>query len=207
LGYAVSRIVTDGWRVKALEAVELATGQVRTFAGEHFFSTAPMRDLMRWFDAPPPAEVLRVSDGLVYRDLIIVGLLVRALKIGDESPQGRRLIADNWIYIHEPDVQLSRVQIFNNWSPHLVADPTLVWLGLEYSCNRGDALWNLTDVRMTELATSAMNPLASKRDSPTCWNPTRVAVPSSAFTVPKPSPPGSKLTLNHPAPASATASA
>ena len=45
------------------------SGYVRNFAGEHFFSTAPMRDLMRWFDAPPPAEVLRVSDRLVYREI------------------------------------------------------------------------------------------------------------------------------------------
>ncbi len=44
---------------------------------------------------------------------------------------------DNWIYIQEPDVKLGRLQIFNNWSPDLVADPDTVSLGLEYFCEEG----------------------------------------------------------------------
>ena len=35
-------------------------------------------------------------------------------------------------------MQLGRLQIFNNWSPYLVADPATVWLGLEYFCNKSD---------------------------------------------------------------------
>jgi hypothetical protein len=36
--------------------------------------------------------------------------------------------------VQEPDVILGRLQIFNNWSPYLVADPVKVWIGLEYFC-------------------------------------------------------------------------
>ena len=36
---------------------------------------------------------------------------------------------------------VGRLQIFNNWSPYMVADPDTVWLGLEYFCNEGDELW------------------------------------------------------------------
>jgi protoporphyrinogen oxidase len=97
-----------------------------------------------------------VSDGLVYRDFITVGLLLRSLKISDDTPQGKQLIRDNWIYIQEPDVQLGRLQIFNNWSPSMVADSTKVWLGLEYFCNESDAIWKLSDQRMVALATEEL---------------------------------------------------
>ncbi len=52
---------------------------------------------------------------------------------------------DNWIYIQEPDVKLGRLQVFNNWSPALVADPATIWLGLEYFCAEGDELWSMAD--------------------------------------------------------------
>ena len=151
-GYAVDSIGTDGWQVTSLEATNSATGAKETFTGDYFFSTAPIQELMRWFDVPPPENVREVSEGLVYRDFMTVGLLMSSLKIHDETPQGKKLISDNWIYIQEPDVLLGRLQIFNNWSPFMVANPSHVWLGLEYFCNQSDALWNLSDERMTALA-------------------------------------------------------
>ena len=39
-----------------------------------------------------------------------------------------------------------RIQIFNNWSPYLVAEPEqTVWVGLEYFCNEGDEFWQMSD--------------------------------------------------------------
>jgi protoporphyrinogen oxidase len=76
---------------------------------------------------------------------------VDGLKINDTTPQGKKLIGDNWIYIQEPDVLIGRLQIFNNWSPWMVSDPAKVWLGLEYFCNEGDSLWNLSDEAMIRL--------------------------------------------------------
>ena len=150
-GCRVDRIITEGFRVKAIEA-STGTGRRETFEGSYFFSTAPIQEIMRSFDTAPPKNVLEVSDGLVYRDFITVGLLVRSLLINDSTPQGKKLISDNWIYIQEPDVSLGRLQIFNNWSPFMVADPANVWLGLEYFCNESDEIWNLPDERMVELA-------------------------------------------------------
>jgi len=157
IGCKVERILTDGWRVTGVEAIEVATGERQTFSGDYFFSSAPIREILRSFDTEPPANVLEVSDGLVYRDFITVGLLVRSLRIADDTPQGKQLIRDNWIYIQEPDVQLGRLQIFNNWSPHLVADPGTVWLGLEYFCNEADDLWNLTDDQMSAFAAEELS--------------------------------------------------
>ena len=73
-------------------------------------------------------------------------------RINDDTPQGKKLISDDWIYIQEPDVMLGRLQVFNNWSPFMVADPANVWLGLEYFCTESDEIWNLSDERMAALA-------------------------------------------------------
>jgi protoporphyrinogen oxidase len=150
------RLITDGWRVKALETTD-PSGDRKTFEGEYFFSTAPVQEIMRSFDVAPPKNVLEVSDGLVYRDFITVGLLLRSLKINDRTPKGKQLIRDNWIYIQEPDVQLGRLQVFNNWSPYMAADPANVWLGLEYFCNEADEIWKLSDERMVALATEELS--------------------------------------------------
>jgi len=150
------RLITDGWKVTALETANSA-GERKSFDGDYFFSTAPVQEIMRSFDVAPPKNVLEVSDGLVYRDFMTVGLLLRSLKIHDETPQGKQLIRDNWIYIQEPDVLLGRLQVFNNWSPFMVADAANVWLGLEYFCNESDEIWNLSDDRMVALATEELS--------------------------------------------------
>jgi protoporphyrinogen oxidase len=92
-----------------------------------------------------------VSEGLVYRDFITVGLLAKKLKLteGDGT-----LLKDNWIYIQEPDVMIGRLQIFNNWSPWLTSSQDKVWIGLEYFCNDTDALWKLSDEEMAKFAVS-----------------------------------------------------
>jgi len=151
LGWKVDKInFAEGGplRVASIEAVR-ADGERRTFAGDYFFSTMPMRDLIRAMKIPIPANVLEVSEGLQYRDFITVGLLVDRLKVME--PDGG-LLKDTWIYIQEPDVLLGRLQIFNNWSPYLVSDPAKVWIGLEYFCYETDDLWKLPDEEMKQFA-------------------------------------------------------
>jgi protoporphyrinogen oxidase len=155
-GYRFERILTDGWRVRAVLATNTTTGQSETIEGDYFFSTAPVQELMRSFDVAPPQNVLEVSDGLVYRDFVTVGLLVGSLRINDDTPLGKKLISDNWIYVQEPDVLLGRLQIFNNWSPYMVADQANVWLGLEYFCNKSDKIWSLSDEQMVALASQEL---------------------------------------------------
>ena len=125
------------------------SGERRTFAGDYFFSTMPMRELFRAMRTPIPASVLEVSDGLQYRDFITVGLLADRMKV--REPDGG-LLKDTWIYIQEPDVLLGRLQIFNNWSPYLVGDPSKVWIGLEYFCYDTDDLWKMADDDLKQFA-------------------------------------------------------
>jgi len=137
-------------RVESIEAMGPG-GERRTFAGDYFFSTMPMRELLRAMKTPVPANVLEVSDGLQYRDFITVGLLADKLKV--KEPDGG-LLKDTWIYIQEPDVLLGRLQIFNNWSPYLVNDPSKVWIGLEYFCYDTDDLWKMPDDDLKKFATN-----------------------------------------------------
>ena len=65
----------------------------------------------------------------------------------------------NWIYIQEPDVKIGRLQVFNNWSPALVADPDTIWLGLEYFCQEGDDLWSMGDRQFLDFAAQELETL------------------------------------------------
>jgi protoporphyrinogen oxidase len=139
----------DSRRVLAVRARHCETGETTRFEGDYFFSTMPIQELIEVTEPPPPAQVREVGRGLVYRDFITVGLLCKRLKIKDRNGG---MVKDNWIYIQEPVVSVGRLQIFNNWSPAMVADPENVWIGLEYFCYEGDSLWNRSDGDLIELA-------------------------------------------------------
>jgi protoporphyrinogen oxidase len=145
------RLHMDAGRVTAVEARQLATGELRRYPADVVFSTMPIRELVAAMEPPPPAEIRALAAGLVYRDFVTVGLLLRGLKIREDKEPGARLVKDNWIYIQEPDVKVGRLQIFNNWSPFMVASPDTVWIGLEYFCNEGDELWTKSDADMIAL--------------------------------------------------------
>jgi protoporphyrinogen oxidase len=136
-------------RVVAVVARNSQTGEVKRFEGDYFFSTMPVKELIADMNPPAPASVREISDGLMYRDFITVGVLCERIKLRELNGE---LVKDNWIYIQEPDVLVGRLQIFNNWSPFMVADKGKVWIGLEYFCNDTDALWKTSDAEMIELA-------------------------------------------------------
>ena len=148
LGWRATRLFVEGDTITAVEAVS-DSGLRRRFAADYVFSTMPVRELIDAMDTPIPAEVREVSDGLQYRDFITVGLLVDKLRVR-EADGGT--LKDNWIYIQEPDVLVGRLQIFNNWSPYMVADPNKTWIGLEYFCYQTDALWKMADEDLKKFA-------------------------------------------------------
>jgi protoporphyrinogen oxidase len=134
--------------------VQKSSGEVERIEGDYFFSTMPVKDLINSFEDDLPENVLKVAQGLMYRDFITVGLLLNELKIKNETRLNtiNDLVPDNWIYIQERDVKIGRLQIFNNWSPYLVKDESKVWIGLEYFCNEGDSMWNMSDKYFIDFA-------------------------------------------------------
>lgn len=141
-------------RIVEAEIEDCSSGEVKTVEGDYFFSSMPVKDLIQAFKKNVPEEVRQVADGLIYRDFMTVGLLLRKLKIKNETKIKtiNKIIPDNWIYVQERDVKLSRIQIFNNWSPYMVKDENTVWIGLEYCCTEGDELWNKPDDDLTKFA-------------------------------------------------------
>jgi protoporphyrinogen oxidase len=151
--WSVENIEREGNRIAAVSARNVQTGEIQRFEGDYFFSTMPVKELIAEIEPPAPPEIREISDGLMYRDFITVGVLCDRIKLRETSGE---LVQDNWIYIQEPDVIVGRLQIFNNWSPFMVADPGKIWIGLEYFCNDTDPLWRKTDAEMIELAKSEL---------------------------------------------------
>ena len=148
LGAKVDRLHVTGSRVASVETLS-AGGQRETIEADYVFSTMPMRELIRSLDVPVPDTTREIAEGLVYRDFITVGLLLDRLAVTEADGS---LLKDTWIYVQEPDVLVGRLQIFNNWSPYMVADPSKVWIGLEYFCYESDELWNMPDDAIAKFA-------------------------------------------------------
>jgi protoporphyrinogen oxidase len=157
-GSRVVGVETEGESILAVLTRDEDSGAVTRHAGDYFFSSMPVRELVAALGAAAPAPVQQVAGALEYRDFMTVGLLLKKMKIRNETAQKTldNLIPDNWIYIQEREVKLGRVQIFNNWSPYLVADPGTVWIGLEYFCSEGDELWTMADEDFARFAIGEM---------------------------------------------------
>ena len=132
--------------IASVKVKDMLTGSTKTYSGDYFFSTMPVKDLIASLSAVPE-EVRKIAEGLLYRDFMTAGLLLKKLKVKNNTKIKTigELIPDNWIYIQEKDVKIGRLQIFNNWSPYMVADEDTVWVGLEYFVNEEDGLWQMKD--------------------------------------------------------------
>ncbi len=121
-------------------AARSADGSRETFTARHVISSAPVRELV---DAirPRPLSTFNARS-LKYRDFLTVALIAKSQKN----------FPDNWIYIHDPSVQVGRVQNFRSWSPEMVPDDDHTCLGLEYFCFEGDGLWTASDEELVALA-------------------------------------------------------
>lgn len=135
----VSTLIYDDFLKKEIE---------KTYVGEYYFSSMPIKDLVTGLKSETlPKEVYDVATTLPYRDFITVGLLVDKLELENKTKHitVNNIVPDCWIYIQERDVKIGRLQIFNNWSPYLPADnENTVWIGLEYFCDEGDNMWNMS---------------------------------------------------------------
>jgi len=141
-------------RIVEVSVKDTQTGHVARHAADYFFSTMPIRELVRFLEPAAPPEIRRLADGLIYRDFITVGLLAKRLLISNDTTSKtlHNVIPDNWIYVQESDVKVGRIQIFNNWSPYMVKDEDTVWMGLEYFCNQSDPFWTIPDADLKETA-------------------------------------------------------
>ncbi len=173
LRHRVVGVERRGFEITAVSVRDETTGAVRRVPCEVLISTLPVVDLTRMLE-PADAKTSRIAERLPYRDFMTAGLLLRRMRrAGGAQPAGpgaspadNGMPPDNWIYIQESDVKIGRLQVFNNWSPALVADPATIWLGLEYFCDAGDALWCLDSGRFLDFAAGELEKigLIDRRD-------------------------------------------
>lgn len=147
LNTGVLKVEREGNRITSITAQK--EGEIVQLFGEHFISSMPVTSLILRLDPAPPEEVVRAAKSLKYRAFLIVALIINK----------GSLFPDNWIYIHAPEVKVGRIQNFKNWSPAMVPDASKTCLGMEYFCNEGDAIWNMTDTALIELATQELGQL------------------------------------------------
>ena len=160
LNTRVVGVLHDGGRISALEILH-EDGSKETVQGDMVFSSMPVQELIGGWQPAAPTEVSQVSDGLSYRDFMTVGVLLKRLTLGQGADAGNlsERLPDNWIYVQESDVKVGRLQLFNNWSPYLVADPDTIWMGLEYFVNESDEFWQTPDQDVIDFAVKELEQL------------------------------------------------
>ncbi len=139
----VTAVHLDGGR--AIGVTLEHDGEHRFQPASHVISSMPVAELVAALDPPPPAEVLAAGGDLHYRDFLTVALVVPV----------EASFPDNWIYVHDPDVEVGRIQNFGQWSPYMVVEGTAC-LGLEYFVFEGDTLWTSDDESLIKLATKEL---------------------------------------------------
>jgi len=138
------------WNGSSVESVSVGSGSSRRrIEGSHFISSMPIRELFEKMVPAPPEPVLEAARSLNYRDFLTVALII-------DQPE---VFPDTWIYIHDPKVQVGRIQNFKNWSPDMVPDASKTCLGLEYFCFEGNDLWNTSDEDLVALASRELDSL------------------------------------------------
>ena len=157
-GYKVKNINIKNGSIISVECE--VDGRTITIEGDIFISSMPVKDLVCGFKGEEiPSKILDIANGLSYRDFLTVGLLVNKLNLKNETNIKTlgNIVPDCWVYVHEPEAKLLRIQIFNNWSPYMVKDPkNTVWIGLEYTCIEGDNYWNMSDKEFTEFTANEL---------------------------------------------------
>jgi protoporphyrinogen oxidase len=118
-----------------------ADGTVTRHPCDHVISSMPISTLLEVMDPPVPDDVQLAAKNLSYRDFLSVALVVPAADVP---------WTDNWIYVHDPSVEVGRIQNFGSWSPYMVKDGRNV-LGLEYFVFEGDTMWSSSDEDLVAL--------------------------------------------------------
>jgi protoporphyrinogen oxidase len=149
--------VQMGTRITAVELTPAGTWRVTMKQGDqstqqevdHLISSAPLGWLIQTLQPALPADVREAAKGLRYRDFLTVALIVKP----------RVSFGDNWLYIHDPDLKVGRIQNFGNWSVAMVPEAGMACYGMEYFTSEPEALWNMHDDELIALASRELEAL------------------------------------------------
>jgi protoporphyrinogen oxidase len=140
LNNEVVKVLRKGTKITGVR-VRTEDGKERLVKGAHYLSSMPLTLLIRAMSPAAPEDVLAAANALTFRNLLTINLIV-------DAPD---LFPDNWIYVHEPQLQLGRIQNYKNWSPQMVPDADTTSLGLEYFCSDHEPLWQMSTEELLAL--------------------------------------------------------
>ena len=123
-----------------------AEGKEQHYHAAQVISSLPLRELVAMITPRLSAEAQTAAQALQYRDFMVVALIASE----------RHTFDDNWIYLHDPQVKVGRIQNMKAWSPELIPDAQRNCYGMEYFCCAGDELWNKPDRELIAFATAEL---------------------------------------------------
>ncbi len=139
-----SDVIAFNRKDNVIDSVDvLGPGAERTrISAKHFFSSMPLADFFGMLDPPEPPGILESVGRLRYRGHITVDLLIGK----------KEVFADQWIYIHAPDIKVARIANYNNFSKAMVKDENTTALSAEYFVFKSDKLWSEADHSLIDMA-------------------------------------------------------
>jgi protoporphyrinogen oxidase len=132
---SIARHDSGAYEVRAVDP----SGNEHAYPCTHLVSSMPLGALCKAMEPPVDQRTTEAAVEMRYRDHLTVALVV---------PQ-KHSFTDNWIYVHDPDVEVGRVQNYGSWSPFMVKEGRTC-LGLEFFVNENDSMWNKADADLIE---------------------------------------------------------
>jgi protoporphyrinogen oxidase len=143
-------IYTVPHAICSVHVIDSLTGEMSLYAADYFYSTIPIRDLIRVFQAPVPEEVRDVADRLFYQDLIKVDVELSQIAMPHSGTieYSQMQVSGDHLYVIGEGLTISRVRLCddddeNKGSARLV---------MEYCCTRGDDFWRNDNAAIRRLA-------------------------------------------------------
>ena len=98
--------------IKKTDYYIIETDSDEIYYAKNILSSMPLAHLPSTIYPSPHEKVLDSGKELGFRDFLSVALVI----------DRKDTFPDNWIYIHEPEVKVGRVQNYGSWSPYLVKE-------------------------------------------------------------------------------------
>ena len=158
-GTAVKEIVLSG--NKATEVVAEHSGEELRLTADYVISTMPICKLFECFSGEAVSSETGFAKAahdaavaLRYRNFVMIGIFANKLKMPNDTEfkTVAGSLPDCWSYIYNNVAQMSRFNVYNNFSPYVIANEGEIFLGIEYLCNSEDDVWKGTDEESIAIA-------------------------------------------------------
>ena len=166
LNAKVTEINIENGTIKSL-TVEDTNGTYEWY-GDYIISSMPVKDLITSMNNVSD-NINKIADGLPYRDYQLVSFKVENFNLKNNTDWKTidNICPDSWIYVQDREVNVGRIYIPKNFSPYMQKDINETLICMEYFCNKGDDLWEMTDENIYQYAINELiklDAIKSKED-------------------------------------------